>query len=364
MVLMHVLRKVTLSLLSIVLPILLFSAALDYGILHIAGSADQVKKIANESGVYGQIVPGLLDQVKQLDTSAGQVPLSDPAIRNLAIASLPPEQVKIYADDTIDSIYAWLDGKTAEPTFNIDLSSFQANFANKLGGEAATRATRLPPCATAYTGSSFDVFNATCLPRGLTADQISAVVQNQVKNGNDLVKNPTISASQIKNASGQSVFAAQYKDVPKQYRLVKKLPALLIGLTIVTIIAITLLSPNHWRALRHIGITLITVGCLLLVFAWATNKANQDVLQPHITLKNTVMQTNIRRLVTDLVQSVDKNYWIFGIIYTSTGILAVAAPSLLNRGPKDKTEPEQEKPVEPPKPPKAGPKKVTKITVL
>jgi len=51
-------------------------------------------------------------------------------------------------------------------------------------------------------------------------------------------------------------------------------------------------------------------------------------------MDNKLLENNVHKLATDVAQSVDKNYWIFGGIYLALGAIAFLAAYFLGRGSK------------------------------
>ncbi|MDB5161189.1 MAG: hypothetical protein JWO96_569 [Candidatus Saccharibacteria bacterium] len=330
--LMHPFRRALLIFISPFFPLLLFLTALNFGIVQTVGNPKDIKTIISESGLYSGVVPSLMDQMKQVDTSVGQIPTSDPTIRQAANQSFTPAEVQRNAEGAIDSIYAWLDGKTPQPNFKIDLSNVQSSFAANLATAVQQKAASLPPCTTPYTSTSFDVYSATCLPRGVTPASVAAQVKSDAAGGKGLIDKPVITSADLKSGnSGQSVFSSQLKGLPTQYQRVKKTPILLIALTILCAAAIIFLSTSRARGLRRVGITLVVVGLFMLAFSWGLNRANTNFIQPKISLSNPVMQADMRKLVTDIVQRIDKNYWTFGGVYAALGLAALAGPVILQK---------------------------------
>jgi hypothetical protein len=306
--------------------------ALDFGVVQTVGSPTDVKKLINDSGLYTSVVPSLLDQTKSVSTTIGNIPTSDPTVRQAANQSLSPKDVQKNAETAIDSIYGWLNGKTDQPNFQINLTSSQAAFADNLANAVQTKAASLPACTTPYTSTSFDVENATCLPAGVNPQALADQVRSQVNSGQSFITKPVLSANDLKSeGQNQSVFQNQWKNLPGQYQKVKKTPYILLLLTLLLAVGIVFLSPTWQRGLRHVGWTLAIMGLFMLVLAWALARSNTSLLQPHIILNNLVLQTDIRKLVTDIVTRVDHYYWLFGGLYTTLGILALAGPALMLR---------------------------------
>jgi hypothetical protein len=332
---MQFVRKALLVLVGVAFPALLFATAFDFGVLHVVGSPTPVKKILSDSGIYNSVVGSALDQAKKSSTGGSEVSLTDPLIKKAAEDSFSPQVVKDSTEKVIDGVYDWLDGKSAQPDFNVDLSSVKSSFAENAAGAAKFRAESLPAC-TALPDTT-DPLSITCLPQGVTPAQVADQVKNNVLTGQGFLEHPNITASSVKSeGSDQSVFDNKLKDTPKQYQRVKKTPFILATLTVAAILAIIFLSVTRRKGLRHVGVTMSVVGAFMLLFAWGLNRVAVHNAIPKISMDNKVLQSNVQHLATDLVHSVDKNYWVFGAIYLGLGVLAILIAMLLGRGGNNK----------------------------
>ena len=332
---MSILRKMLLVFLAGLLPFFIFALAIDAGIIKMVGSSAPIKKILADSGIYSSVISGALDQAKTSGgDQGGGVSLTDSAVKQVAENTFTPQFLQQNTEKFLDSVFVWLDGKTPTPDFSIDLSSLKTTFAAEAAKVAEARAATLPVCPTGLSGSadSFDVFSATCLPRGLTPAAVAAQVQNGIASGEGFIKEPILSADSLKaSGSNQSVFADQLKDTPKVYQKVKKTPVVLGVLALLTTLSIVFLSTSRTRGLRRAGIVFLVVGFVLLVFAWALNWGVNQKALPKLNLDNKVLQEKVRTLVSDIVASVDKTYWTFGASYGVLGVLAIAGPMLIHR---------------------------------
>ncbi|MBX4201776.1 hypothetical protein KW803_02690 [Candidatus Saccharibacteria bacterium] len=334
---MNGLRKLLLGVLSFLFIVLLFATAFDVGFVKIASQPTTVKKLVAESRIYDSVIPGLLEQTKTIDTNAGTIVVTDPAIQKVANQAISPTYIQQNTESAIDSIYKWLEGDTPQPDFKIDLAAVKTNFANGVATTVEQRLAALPACTVAQTtvitqNDQFDAVNATCLPKGTTAAQAAAQVRNSIAGGEALLDKTTISADTIKSeGSDLSVFQDKLKDVPKQYQRAKMTPIILVILTILTGLGIVFLSSTWPKGLRRVGVSLLIIGVIMLAFSYSLNRGVSTQLVPKIKLDNLLLQKNLRVFVTDLTQQIDKNYWFFGGLYTVLGVGAVAAGETFRR---------------------------------
>lgn len=334
---MNIAKKLALGVLSPLFIFLLFATAFDIGFVGTATHPTTVKRLISESGLYSSLIPSVLQQTESINTSVGTISATDPAIQKAATSAISPQFVKQNTETAIDSVYKWLDGSIAQPDFKIDLSGAKTSFAENAAAAVQQKLSGLPVCTTAQTAvlsqnGQFDAINAACLPRGITPQSAAAQVKDSIAGGKGFLENPTLSASDIKNSgSNQSVFSDQLKQAPKQYQRAKKTPLILSILTVLTGVGIVFLSSSWQKGLRHVGINLVVIGLLMLAFSYALNRAVSTKVVPQIKVNNAILQQDIRNLATDLSQQVDRNYWIFGGLYTVFGVGGIAAAEIFRR---------------------------------
>lgn len=326
---MNFVRKGAVVSLTSLFTLLLFTIAFSVGILHTVGNPKGVEKVLADSGVYNNLVPNALAQIKQYSTDAGSIPLSNPQIQAAANAALTPAEVQKDVNRIVDSTYDWLNGKTAQPNFSLDLSGVQVTFAQKAADVVKQQAASLPVC-TSVDQVNNDVFSATCLPPGVSPDQVAEQAKSQIQSGQGLLGNTTLSADTIKNGNGQNVFNQQ---IPKTYHKIKTAPLVAIVLAILTAAGIIFLSSTKTKGVRRVAYVLVAIGVLMMVLAYALNRVTDSKILPTIKINNAVSQKQIRTVVRDLEQAIDKNYWTFGVSYAVLGAGAWATTEFIKRRP-------------------------------
>jgi hypothetical protein len=306
---------------------LLFATAFDVGFIRTATHPGTVKKLVAESGLYNSLTPALLQQEKSITTAYGVVPASDPAVQKAANVALSPQFIQQNAEMVVDNIYAWLDGKIAQPNFNVDLSGTKVLFANNIADSLQKRMVALPACSAAQSraialNGNFDAYNVTCLPRGVNPATVAEQAKSSIVSGDNFLNNLKLNANNI-GGDNKSPFGQKgVKNIPLQYQRAKKTPLILSILTILTGAGIVLLSSTWQKGLRHIGLNLLIIGIIMLVFSWVLNRTVSTNIAPKIKIDNVVLQQDVRDLVIDLSQQVDKNYWYFGTVYAVVGAAA------------------------------------------
>jgi hypothetical protein len=333
---MLIAKRVALALVSPLFAALLFATAFDVGFVRTATHPATVKKFVADSGVYSSAVTNVLNQTKSISTDFGDIPTSDPIVQQAARVALPPQYIKEQTELAIDNIYGWLDGKTAQPSFNIDLSGAKTLFANNIADSAQKRLNALPKCTPAQSLAilqqvNFDAYNAACLPRGISPAAVAQQLQKAVAGNQDFLKNISISSASIKDSNGQPVFTTKLAGAPKQYQRAKKTPWILSILTFLAGVAVVFLSRTRLAGLRHVGIVLLVAGLVMLLFSWGLNHIISTQVVPKIKVNNAIFQQDVRTLVTDISQRIDRNYWFFGGLYAALGAAVLGGYWYLRR---------------------------------
>lgn len=326
-------KRLLLIALTPLLPLFLFALAFDYGVISTVGNVTKVKHTLSDSGIYSSVVPSLLKQNGQISTALGNISASDPLVQQAVKAAVPTAQVQKNSEVAIDNLYAWLNGKTDQPSFNLNFAGSSDSFAASLSDSLKQKLASLPACTTPLTVSSFDALNATCLPPGVSANSAANILKNDLSSSGNLLSGATISSNDFKGNNPQkTVFQDQLSSAPKQYHRLKTLPTVLAVLAVITAASLIFLRPTLKSGLRHTGTAILVVGLIMLIFAYLFNLIVAKRMVSNIHNDNLVLQQNIKTLASDLSQSIDRNYWTFGALYSLVGGGLVASPYLLNRG--------------------------------
>jgi len=329
---MEFVRKAALVAITPIFVVLLFSLASSTSVIKVATSPEKVKTILASSGIYETVVPGLLDEAGQISSGGEQVQLGNAVVRQAAEKTFTPAFVKQNTELVLDSIYNWLDGQTPLPDFNIDLSATRAGFAANVADDVEAQLAALPACpAGTKAPQDLDPFSAACLPVGIKPASEAAAIEQNINSGSGFLDQPVITSDSVKTQDNNvSLFTNQLKDIPEVYQKLKLAPLVVGILALLLLAAIILLSSSKRKGLRRVGVILLIVGLFVMGFAYGANRLLDQGLK-QISLGNQVLEDKSKILITELVQEVDKTYWMFGIAYTALGISAIATALFYKR---------------------------------
>jgi len=353
---MGFIRKMAVALCATLMGITLLGVAWT----NIGASTIRNKKVVedwfNKSGFYTQISDVAIDTIKK-STAAGEassIPVTDPNVEAIVRNALNPDFLKTTVNSALDGVYGWLGSSSGDLSFKLDFSAAKDTLATGLGNFAKTHAASLPPCGVIGNNSPVeDPFTATCLPRGVTADQVGAMATQNFL-AQDFLKNPVVDANSFKinDKDGNKVpitSDSKVMAVRKAYHLSGHLPLVLAIITVLLIIAIIFLSSTRLRGVRRVGTILLTTGGGLLaiyfivryLFDWASKRAIEANPENRAQIK---LGVDFLKLA---IGDAERVLLTYSVGFMILGIVAIVVAFLLKRrgNPKPgKTSSGEEKP--------------------
>ena len=255
------------------------------------GKPDKLKVWIGQSDFYKQFIDYTLSQAQKSvgEDSSLSAAFRSSGVRKAAETALPKEDFQKKVDTIIDANYAWLEGKTAKPTFFIDLTANKQAFSKQVGEAARSRLETLQVCNIPQleqfkNSQSVNPFTTPCQPAILDIDTEVNQLVTQINNSNNFLKNPVITAEAINptQATQGQPYYLKLSSAPKLYKFSKSLPIVFAVLAILSVAAIILLAPERRRAVRRIAICLLLAGILLIAtdYLWhsVVNKAEHNLI--------------------------------------------------------------------------------------
>ncbi len=270
------LKKVVLYFLDAAMILLLLLLAYFMVFTTITASSDKVKQIIGNSGVYSQITPVIYDSYTDSGSSAKAttegLPLQDQKVGDAANQVFDPEFVRTNIETVVDGVYDWLGGKSAEPSFNVDLSSAKSRFIQQVANQAASRAETLPVCTPAQL-RELENTNLLSIPCRTSNADMQALKEDFISsaNSNDgFLKDTSISPATLKDENGRSVFE-DLKQMPENFQKLKKAPVVIGVLIVLVGTFILMISRSRKEGFNKLAVLLAVGGALVIVFPFGLN---------------------------------------------------------------------------------------------
>lgn len=314
------------------------------------GSPNKIKTDLAKSGVYDALVTNLVQQTSRGNPEA---PVAEPStagqtqLQQAIKESLPPSYIEKQINGVLDGVYAWVNGKTAEPEFKIDLTQFHTNLVNNIVAQSQKYAASLPVCnSQSQISPDFDPFGMTCLPAGTTPEQIAAQTRQQLLTS-DLFKNTIITPADLTKDEPLSKKLAPAKTTRKVLNIAILASA---GLVLLTAAGAVFLSRPWRKGIRRVAISCITVGASSAVLAVGSSYLLKYMSKNINQNGDQVLQSKLldaaRLLGDDL-----RNWWVgFGIVLVIIGVGSLIAMAATKPDEKKTPETPQPKTPEPSKP--------------
>lgn len=293
--------KKVMSWISLYLVGLIWFAAASLFVLFAVFNPDTIKSTLEQNNAYEKIVPAALEETRKnyKPTDGSQIPLENPESEQAIQKAFPASDLQNKSETIIDSVFAWLEGKTATPQFRLDFTNNKQVLATELGAYAEQRAAGLPPCTLQdlEAARNSDVFSIKCLPPGISPAQAGREAAQRVANDETFLKNTVITSEDFKSSDNDlSDAQVSFEPVRELYQnktlLSWAVPTLIILLVVVGLY----LAPDRQRAIKRLArlmiVSAISLGIIAAILSFlgrrfvssiAPDKVSGDIAMPLIS---------------------------------------------------------------------------------
>lgn len=306
---MPILKKLLYYSTSLVFFVVLLLLPLFFAITVVFGSTGNVTGALKESGVYERYVDLVLDaSAKNNSDDQTKQLLENQDIRNIAKQSFTPQLLERSSNDFVQSIYDWLEGKTPEPQFSIDLTTAKTSLTEKLSDYAEKRAEDLPPCTLAQVQTidvNSNLLNLPCLPPGLTAEQVGNQFSQQLLTNSDFLEQPIITNQTLTEQNNGRPITSDVQDLPGRYQQMQDFKWLLIATAIILGLLLVFARHDRRAGMKFVARALVLAAVFLAVallsywyvFDKVTMANSNDEVQAMILDGATVLLTDINQVI-------------------------------------------------------------------
>lgn len=288
-----------------------------FAVSSVFSTPDNIDTALKKGGVYDNVVPLTLEETskKNNDANSQQI-LADPGFRDAIVSSVEPSDIQAASQSAIGGIFAWLQGKTNQPEFTIDLSKPANQAVEKLTAYAQQRAASLPPCTLQQLQTvdfQSDVLSIPCLPPGVSAAQIGQQFSDQTKQQVDLLRDPVIDSKQLLREGDTAQL--QESQLPEFYQSLHSSKWFTLGLVVILVSLLIFARRDRLAGVRYVAILLLSAAGVLgivLLMVWFAQK-NVPVTDDKIAelVANTLL--NLANQITSIVRWFVLGYAVVGI---------------------------------------------------
>lgn len=266
---MNFLKKLLYQGAGAVFKLLLLLVPVVFSLAVVLGTPKHIETALKESRVYDQIVSVIIDNSKKnVNDGNTQKVLEQPEIQAAAEKAFNPGVLQGAAEDFLGGMYAWLQGKTTEPQFSIDLTAPKNELVQNVTDYAKKRADSLPVCTVQQLrllDPSMDLLSIPCVPPGTNTQAVADQFAQDFQNGADFLDKPIITNETLtKNNDGQSL-DQKLDGAPKAYKAVQTGKWVLLALTALLGALLILARRNRRAGIRHVAWGMIGVATFLII---------------------------------------------------------------------------------------------------
>ena len=325
-------RKGLVHVLSLVLLVSLVGGALavsaDINLTH----PKKLETWLSQSNFYSSVVTNVLHNAQQSasnDTGAGRVSLSDPTFQGAVRSVFSPQLLQQYTGTILDSNYAWLEGKTPNPQFTVNLTPAKQKLADQIGQIVETRLMSLPVCSDTQLAQlqatlNTDPLAIPCQLPSISPQIAAAQATAQINGSSDFLNNPIITAQALNPSGGNGgrPYYQRLSKAPTLYKWGQRLPWIYGGLALLSVFGIIFIAPLKRRGIRRVGIVMLEAGIILAAVKFAADNIFNR-LEKRIFNNSSIGQ--LQQSLTDFlhrleIQLVKIEFW-FGIAFLAVGVL-------------------------------------------
>ena len=274
------LRRGVVLVLSLLLLFCLLAGVAAIGLNNNFAKPDKLEAWLAESKIYDNLIAARLGQSQKsgaTSSTSSSVSPSSPQVKQAAEQAFTPQLLRTSVNTILDSNYAWLSGKAATPSFQVNLSSANQAYAKQVGQTVETRLAGLAVCTPTQLAKipvPADPLTVICRPASLDPKTEGARVAKELVSSGSIIKNPVITANNLGQEAGDSQNQPYYQalsQLPKVYKLMVNAPWVFGAMALLTTLGIIFIAPTRRRGARRIGVVLALAGLILLAKKFAAD---------------------------------------------------------------------------------------------
>ncbi len=289
-----ILRRIGLT-----LTIIVFSLAFQLAIIFIPmtivlQNRQNISSWLADSGAYDKFGPVVASQLASPDRPNADVGIQPAELEAVVKESLPTDVLATQVSSIVSGFYDWLEGKTAQPQFAVNLADRQPQIEAAFSRLIESKLTGAPRCSPAQL-DGYDPFSDICLPRGQTAAETARTFASQLFAADGPFANLKLDSNELfKNQNFSD------HPLPKIYSKLGLMRIILAAVTVVSGGLAILLSASKLAGLKRLSWIVFTTTLFASVGALITTKLVPGMLN-RSTLDTAETEVNISGLIIPIV---------------------------------------------------------------
>jgi hypothetical protein len=228
----------------------------------IATNPSHVKNLINDTDVYQEIVPALINDTIEKQPQI-TLPLQDKQIQQSINSSFTADSIKKNSEIFIDGTYSWLNGDSQTPQFKVDFTQERQQTAVKIAAIAFERVKTLPVCFA--VPETLDPFTVGCQPPLTNLANEEKNLSNLIAGDSGILPKAVYTEKDLpKNNQGEYIYE-KYSYAPTIYAWLRYSPFIVLALTLGLSILVVALSRTKREGFIRLGTIFLGSGFTLII---------------------------------------------------------------------------------------------------
>lgn len=241
---------------------------------YVTANPTEIKSLVKSSGTYDRLPELIYDNARnKAEDQAVNVKLTDPEVKQAALESFNSQFYKENIENAIDQTYAWLEGKSEQLEFSVDIEEEKTAFISKIVDARAEKTKQLPKCTSAQLRqmalATISLYTLECLPPGVDIETQAERAKTQLQNSREFLADTKFEAKDLKDSDGQPL-ARSDSQLRQMFQTLKNLPVFLTLASIFFLGIIYYASSTPKAALKRVAKIFISAGIILLAAPFIT----------------------------------------------------------------------------------------------
>ena len=223
---------------------------------------DYLANTLHDTNAYERFLPALIETNGDQPLFVGSdITLSSPEIVEIATTAFPPNFFRLTAENTIDDVYSWLDGKQTTLEYQIDVTEQNTALINGLANFAVSRVTSLPECTQSQL-AMVDLFSTKCRHPSFDVEHERTQLINELSDSSPLFRETIFP---LQNLLSDTPDINSY---PRYYRYlgISWLPIVLV--IAASCVLLLYASTTRKKGWRKISKAVLTTSFSLIIFTF------------------------------------------------------------------------------------------------
>lgn len=320
-------KKLLSGLNAVILTLALLVFGLSLSIVSAFNSPQPAKEALAESGIYNQFIGRAVDRAG--GTIEGIIEF-EPEIRDVIVNAAEP-YVREDMEKGLDSMFAWIKDPSKEVSFTVDAAKAKEPVSQAVGNYVQQMIEELPVCqSTPRSFNPNNPFTWDCRLENTNIESYNEAFSGVISQ-HRFWATTTFTLDDIAGITEEEL-TSDYQVIADSYGALVATTWISGIIAVLTIAAAWLITRSVRRTLRHVGISFVVAGALLIAISITASIVVGQLIAAEFD------SSNVQRSIGEVINNISGvlNGWLLwsGIIGAIIGVVAIVGSFFIKGGNK------------------------------